>query len=142
MNKAVEQKGVVIINGIVSQVYLEMSCKMLDGMKAGTNLLGKTYGWSSSDPEGKQHTNGLIMRQGLIDELIIKGQRRLKGLFKGSLHYEALEDPFGGMDWGLLTAQTSYSNIRECMSKQVHYNQPRVQPKSRLSMLKTSSTLH
>ena len=57
---------------ITVTVFLEMYCKMLDGMKAGTNLHGKIYGWLSNDAEGKQHTSGLIMRQGFIDELIIK----------------------------------------------------------------------
>ena len=122
MNKVVKQKGVIIMTGIVSEVFLELCCKMLDGMKAGTDLFGKTYGWLSSDPEGKQHTRGLIMRQGLNDELIIKGKRRLKGLFEESLHHRALEDSFGSMDLGPMMAQTSYSNIRKCMLKQLHYN--------------------
>ena len=110
-----------------SQVVLEMSCKGLDAIKAGTNLLGKTYGWLSNDPEGKQHTTGLIMRQGFIDELIIKGQRRLKGYFEGSLHYRVLEVSWRSMNFGPMMAGTSYSNIRECMSKEVHYNQPEVE---------------
>ena len=127
MNKVSRQKGVIIMNSIASQVFLELSCKLLDGMKAGTNLLGKTYGWLSSDPEGKQHTNGLIIRQGLNTQLIIKGQRRLKGVFEGSLLHHAFESSVKSMNLGSLMAGTSYFNIRECMSKQVHYNHPKVE---------------
>ena len=127
MNKVSRQKGVIIMNSIASQVFLELNCKLLDGMKAGTNLLGKTHDWLSSDPEGKQHTNGLIIRQGLNTQLIIKGQRRLKGVFEGSLLHQTFKDSVGGFDLGPIMAGTSYSNIRECMSKQVHYNHPKVE---------------
>ena len=126
-NKVARQKGVVIMSSIGSQVFLELSCKVLDRVKAETDLLGKTYGWLSSDPEGKQHTNGLIIRQGLNTQLIIKEQRRLKGFFEGSLSHQTFKDSVGGFDLGPIMAKTSYSNIRECMSKQVHYNQPQVE---------------
>ena len=127
MNKVARQKEFVIMSSIGSQVFLELSCKVLDRVKAETDLLGKTYGWLSSDPEGKQHTNGLIIRQGLNTQLIIKGQRRLKGVFEGSLLHHAFENSIGGFDLGPIMAGTSYSNIRECMSKQVHYNHPKVE---------------
>ena len=126
LNQVTLQKGVIIMSSIGSQVFLELCCKAADIAKSGTVLFGKSYGWSSSDPEGKQHTSGLIMRQGLITELVIKGQKRLKGLFEGSLIHQVLEDSVGSMDFSIMQ-RASYSNIRECMSKEVHYNQPQVE---------------
>ena len=125
--KLMKKTSFWIISSLYSEVFLEFCCRALDGVKIGNKMLGETYGWITSDPEGKQQTQGFILRQGLKNDLIIKGQRKLKRIFEGSLFSKTYSDSFGGFDMGPMLAGTSYSNIRECMSKEVHYNQPEVE---------------
>ena len=93
------------------------------------NLMSpRTYGWLASDPEGKQHTQGLIMRQGLDSDLIIKGQRRLKGLFEGDMIVKAIARLLEVLDFGPVTSGIStVSEVMKCISKQVNFNRPEVE---------------
>ena len=77
--KFAKQEGVVILTSLFSIPSMKGFCKLITGMSS------EVFGWLSSDPEGKQHTTGFIMRQGLDTELITKGKRRLKGLFEGNI---------------------------------------------------------
>ena len=126
-SKILKQKGFGIMSNLYSQIALEMCCKMWDALKAGTNLFGKAYGWIASDPEGKQHTQGLIIRQGLKNDLVIRGRRKFKGFFEGSLFSKTFAESLRLMDFGPMMAATNYTSIRECMSKEIHYNQPKVE---------------
>ena len=126
-NKVINQKAVLILTSMFSHVFLEQSCKMLEAMKSGTNFLGNTYGWIASDPKGKQHTMGFIIRQGLNNDLIKKGKRRLKGFFEGSIFDKALSESVAGVDVGSMFDGIRHSNIRKCLSKTVNFNHPEVE---------------
>src|SRR5207253_3351553 len=59
-SKTLKQQGFWILSNLYTRSVLEMYCKMLDAMKAGTDILGQIYYWIASDPQGKHHTQGLI----------------------------------------------------------------------------------
>ena len=82
----------------------------------------------STDPQGKQHMTGFIMRQGLDNELIRKGKRRMKGLTEGEIQVKAIDESLYEADYGPMTeGQASFSEILKCMSTTVNYNQPEVE---------------
>lgn len=90
-------------------------------------MSSQQFGWASSDPEGKQHTTGFIMRQGLDTELIGKGKRRLKGLFEGDIIQKALSGISEELDLGPMASKGSVAGVMKCLSKSVNYNDPGVE---------------
>ena len=130
MEKVMKQKGVLLVTSMMSQVMLDASCKMLEGIKGENTMLGQTYSWLGTDPDGKQHTTGLITNHGLNeDPLIIKGRRRLMRVFEGSLFHQAFIDSVGGMADMMdgMVGHASAHNIHKCLSKTVNFNHPEVE---------------
>lgn len=79
------------------------------------------------DPEGSQHTIGLIMRQGLTSDLITKGIRRLQTTFERAVTPKIISESLAGFDCGPFCQGTSnISEAIKCMSKQVNYNQAEI----------------
>ena len=91
----------------------------------------KRYGWQSSDPEGMQHTMGFIIRQGIKNDLIMKGVRGLGRIFEGGFEPKVISDSFESVDMGpIMEGAADYSEIMKCMSKKVNYNHPEVETAS------------
>ena len=76
-----------------------------------------------------QHTTGIITRQGIKDNLIIRALGRIFGrIFEGGILPKIISDSFESMDLGpIVTGAADYSEIMKCMSKQVNYNHPEVE---------------
>ena len=97
-------------------------------MQSNIPSLVKSYGWLSSDPEGMQYTTGLITRQGIKNDLIMKGVRVVGRIFEAGIPPKVISDSFESMDMGpLMERAADYSEIMKCMSKQVNYNHPEVE---------------
>ena len=123
------QKAVFILTSLFSPVAVEACCKFSQQVKDDLNNFNRTYSWTSSDPEGKQHTQGLIIRQGLDTDLIRKGKRRIKGLFEGDIIHKSVDLVGHAIEFGSFSDgnEVSFSALLKCMSKQVNYNQPEVE---------------
>ena len=118
-----KKESILIVTSMFSEPGLKAMCKLIVGGAP------RTYGWLASDPKGKQHTQGLIIRQGLNSDLIIKGQRRLKGLFEGDIIVKAIARSLEVLDFGPLSAGnlSTISEVMRCISKQVNFNCPEVE---------------
>ena len=65
-----------------------------------------------------QHTTGFITRQGIKDDLIMKGVRVLGRIFEAGIAPKVISDSFESMDMGpLMEGAADYSEIMKCMSK-------------------------
>lgn len=101
---------------------------MIVNMQNNNPLLAGRYTWVSSDPEGMQHAIGLIMRQRMQSDLVIKGRKRLKILFEGGVFHKAFYESMDEISLGpMMEGHVSFYDIRKCMSKQVNYNQAQVE---------------
>lgn len=87
--KMMFKKAVFVVSSIFGQIVLETCCKAKESRKE-IPMLHKTYGWLSSDPDGKQHQTGIIIRQGLNTDLIKKGKKKVRGLFEGHIFLTGL----------------------------------------------------
>ena len=121
----VNQEAVFVVSSLFSQLILETVCKAKERKTEELPMLGNTYGWLSSDPEGKQHKTGLIIRQGLNTELIIKGRRRLRGLFEGDVILKGFWKCVDNADLGPLTDGVArVTDVQKCIAKTVNYKEP------------------
>ena len=128
MKKAFESRLVLLFNSLYSTPCRMMNCKMKVIMQSDVPSLVKSYGWQSSDPEGMRHTTGFITRQGIKNDLIMKGVRVFGRIFEGGILLRVISDSFESMDMGpLMERAADYSEIMKCMSKQVNYNHPEVE---------------
>ena len=128
INKALDGKLIGFLSSLYSHAIVNRGCKLKVIMHKGMPMLSRMFAWIPSDPEGKQHTTGLIMRQGLKSDLIRKGKRRLRGLFEGDVIKKVIADVADTMDFGPLTeGAASMSEIMKCLSKTVNYNHPEVE---------------
>ena len=115
--KALNGKLVMFLNSLYGQAYRKLCCnmKVIAEAESSTNKVG-TYGWLSSDPEGKQHAIGYITRQGMKNHLIMEGLRRLKGIFEAGITPKAMADSLESVDFGPITAgHADYSEVLKCM---------------------------
>ena len=128
LNMIYRQDAVFILSSMLTGVLVETVCKFKDVVKDEGNMLGQTYSWISSDPEGKQHTMGLIMRQGLHTELIRKGKRRLKAMVEEGVFSKYISELQNRLHFGpMMEGKSSFSEVRKCMSKQIVFNNPKVE---------------
>ena len=128
INKALDGKLVIFVSSLYSHIGVKEGCKIKVIMHKDMPILSRMFAWISSDPEGKQHTTGLIMRQGLKSDLIKKGKRKLRGLFEGDIIKKVIADIADTLDFGPMSEGTaSISQIMKCMSNTVNYNQPEVE---------------
>ena len=126
--KEFECRLVLLLNSLYSYANGMMNCKMKVIMQSDIPSLVKIYGWLSSDPEAMQHTTGFITRQGIRDDLIMKGVRVLARIFEAGILPKLISDSFENHDLGpLMDGTADYYEILKCMSKQLHYNQPEVE---------------
>ena len=102
-----------------------MTCQIKYSLKKSIPDANRIYSWLASDPEGKQQTRGIIIRQGLRTPLFMKGQRRLRGLFEGDI----LSIGFTmGMDKYIhdLFGKDDFYETLKCLSNEVQYNAVKV----------------
>ena len=124
-----KQKAVCLLDSLLAPPTRKMFCQMKPFLKETVPGGEHVYGWISSDPEGKQHTRGILMRHELKTPLIIKGLRRLKGLIEGDILSQGLEK---GMDiknddkLSMFSDETSFYDTLKCLSKEVIYNSQKV----------------
>ena len=128
MKKALDGKLIALLSSLYSHALVKQGCKMKVIMQKDMPMLSRMFFWIPNDPEGKQHTTGLILRQGLKSDLIRKGKRRLRGLFEGDVIKKLIADVIDTIDFGPMSEGTaSISEIMKCMSKTVNYNHPEVE---------------
>ena len=128
LNQIIDGKTVLLLYSQYSDSIARQCCKFKSIHQKDVPKLRRTYGWLSSDPEGKQRTVGLIMRQGIKDDLIIKGLRRLKGVAEGGLFTTTYSLSMDRMEVGLMFEGTvSVEDMVKCASKKLNYNQPTVE---------------
>ena len=121
------QQAVIILNSFYTP-FIKAGCKMMIVMQKENAKYDRRYTWVSSDPEGMQHPIGLIMRQGINTDLIIKGQKRLRRLFEGGVFFIAMYELMDEISFGPITeGSVSVYEIRKCMSKQLIYHQHEVE---------------
>ena len=128
VKKIFESRLVLLLNSLYSYPYMMKACQMKVIVQSYTPSLVKSYGWLSSDPKGMQHTTGFITRQGIKDDLIMKGVRVLGRIFEAGIPPKVISDSFANQDSGPLMEEAAhYFEIMKCMSKQVNYNQHEVE---------------
>ena len=126
--KTFEGRLVVLLNSLYSTSLTFLSCKNKVIMQSDSPSFVKSYAWVSSDPEGMQHTTGFITRQGIKDNLIMKGVKVFARIFEAGIALKVISDSFENMDLGpMMEIAADYSEIMKCMSKQVNYNHPEVE---------------
>ena len=122
-----KQKGVLVSSMFIT-LLREMTCKGKNSFEDGMPDLSGVYSWVSSDPQGKQKTQGLIMRQGLTTPLITKGLRRTRRLFEADIVKTAIARGISNVDGGpMYSGKTDYYSILKCMSDTVNYNSVKVE---------------
>ena len=125
--KMANHKAALMIYSQYSDVVTSRACKMKSIIKQQGKDIDKFYVWSSSDPKGIQKTVGLIMRQGIKNDLINKGLRRLRGVFEGGLYPKALSVSMDAVEIGRMFEGTvSVADMVKCASKTVNFNRPEV----------------
>ena len=127
MIKILKQKAVLLLNSYVAIPMVDIFCKEKYIVKENVPEFTRTYAWTSSDPESKIHTRGIIMRQGLETPLITRGVRRLRGLFEGDIPKIAIHKGMDSVDLGSIFSGTDYSDRLKCLSKTVNYNEVKVE---------------
>ena len=128
INKTLDAKLISFLSSLYNHAFVKQVCKMKVIMQKDIPLFSRMFTWTSSDPEGKQHTTGLIMRQGLKSDLIRKGKRRLRGLFEGDIIKKLIAHVADTVDYGpIMEGTASISEIMKCLSKTVNYNHPKVE---------------
>ena len=125
---AVRGKIVTILNSLYSYTCLSKACRLKILMQNSNPELVRTFAWMSIDPEGKQHSTGMIMRQGIDKALVKKGKRRGRAMFEGQFIHKFISETADNLDFGpIMEGTASVADIEKCMSKQVNYNQPEVE---------------
>ena len=82
----------------------------------------------SSDPEGKQHTEGFIMRQGLKTDRIRKGIMVSQRIFDTGFQLKDISESFRDTDVGsLMTSPPNVTEMIKCLSDQVIFNEEQVE---------------
>ena len=135
LKEMVEMTGMVlkgklsgIMNSLYSHTIIKKICKFKSIVQKDSPTVARTYAWQASDPEGRQHTTGIILRQGINTDLIFKGRRRSKRLFEQGMIHKLISEIVEGVDFGpILEGTTSVAEIMKCTSKQVNYNEPEVE---------------
>ena len=97
-----------------------------DAFRIEIRGFNRTYSWVSSDPEGKHHTRGLIMRQGLTTPLITKGLRRTRRLFEADIIKIPMAEAISNVELrGVFSGNSEFYSILKCMSDTIQSNQRR-----------------
>ena len=131
------QSGVPLLGSLFSRPARESFCNFIVAMES------PTYLWMTNDPLGKIHTSSLIMRQGLQTNLIIKGKRRLRGLFEGDMLLMIVSKAATTIDLGpMMNGQHNFAKTVKCMWKSVNYHQPKVERVNVINFKYTVSLLH
>ena len=82
----------------------------------------------SSDLEGKQHTEGFIMRQGLKTDRIRKGIMVSQRIFDTGFQLKDISESFRDTDVGsLMTSPPNVTEMIKCLSDQVIFNEEQVE---------------
>lgn len=85
--------------------------------------LNQVHTWTSSDPQGWQHTQGLIVRQGLQTPLIMKGLRRTRRLFESDIMKIVIAKGIESIDVGpMMSGKSSFYDSLKCVSDTINYN--------------------
>ena len=122
IGKFPRQEAVIILNSMIKEPLLKVFCETAIATAV------RTYGWLSSDPKGKEHLMGVIMRQGLKTDVIIRGKKRVRRLFEGRLILEGVEKSLSNLDFGpMAQGMSTISQTMKCMSKLVNYDHPQVE---------------
>ena len=123
------QKAVFMTSMFIASVR-ERMCKIknaLEDQGAFENKIrdpSRVYSWMSSDPAGKHHTTGLIMRQGLTTPLITKGLRRTRRLFEADIIRKPIAEAISNVTLpSQFTGKTDPYSILICMSDTIQSNQ-------------------
>ena len=117
------KKAVLILNSYFTTPTVDTFCKKKYIVKEYVPELTRTYAWTSSDPEDKQHTKEIIMRQGLQTPVITKGIWRLRDLFEGEIPKIAIHKGIDSVDLGPMFLETDYFDRLKCLSKTGNYNE-------------------
>ena len=121
----VKQEAVSMMDSLLGSPIRKMTCQIKYSLKESIPDANRIYSWLASDPEGKQQTRGIIIRQGLRTPLFMKGQRILRGLFEGDI----LSIGFTmGMDKYIhdLFGKDDFYETLKCLSNEVQYNAVKV----------------
>ena len=125
---AFKGKVILIVNSLYSNTCAKKACMMKVIMQKNIPFLSKRYAWISSDPEGKQHTTGMIRRQGIEKPFLKKGTRRARAIFEGGISCKETSASIEKIDVGpMMEGTASVAEIEKCLSKQINYNQPEVE---------------
>ena len=117
-----------IINSLYSHTAVKKICKFKSIVQKDSPTIARTYAWQASDPEGRQHTTGMIMRQGMKTDLVFKGKQKARRLFEQGMTHKIISETVEGVDLGpMLEGSGSVAEIMKCTSKEVNYNQPEVE---------------
>ena len=134
IEELVEMAGMVLkgkVSGIINSLYshtaVKKICKFKSIVQKDSPTIARTYAWQASDPKGRQHTTGIIIRQGMKTDLVFKGKQRSKRLFEQGMIHKIISESFEGVDLGpMLEGTTSVAEIMKCTSKEVNYNEPEI----------------
>ena len=118
-----------IMNSLYSYTLVKNICKFKSIVQKDSPTIARTYASQASDPEGRQHTVGIIIRQGMKTDLVFKEKQRCKRLFEQGMTHKLISDSAAGLDFGMsmLEGTASVVEIMKCTSKEVNYNQPEVE---------------
>ena len=112
-----------ILNSLYSHTAVKKICKFKSIVQADSPTIARTYAWCASDPEGKQHTTGFIIRQGIKSDLVFKGKQKARRLFEQGMTHKIISETVEGFDLGPMMEGTgSVAEIMKCSSKQVNYD--------------------
>ena len=117
-----------IMNSLYSHTFIKKICQFKSVVQKESPTVALTYAWQANDPEGRQHTSGIIVRRDLKTDLVFTGKRRSKWLFEQGMAQKLVSESIEGLDLGPMMEGTgSVAEIMKCTSKQVNYNQPEIE---------------
>ena len=121
MQKAVDLKRVLIINGLAMEATRRTMCKF----KVGYRVFPSVYSWVARDPDARMRKKGLIMRNGMKQTPQVKTLRRKvrrafeTGIIHGALSTISMD---GVQSVGQFASPSApYSQVEKCLSDQVVY---------------------
>lgn len=123
-----KQESVILRIAHQIQSIRSAACKLKGATQDRVPELKQIFTWLSSDPEGKEHTEGPIMRQDLKTLLITKGKRRLRGIFESGVAKFSSSEGMENLDLGpMFSGNSDHSSFLKCMSDTVNYNSVKVE---------------
>ena len=119
--RTMNQEAVLIMNKLFLKPLRAVFCQNKDATKDRIPEVDRVHSWLSSDPQGKMHARGAVIRRGLSTPLITKGQRRLRGFFEGDIPRQLEIESMNSIDFGpMFEGKADYSSILKCLSDTVN----------------------